>query len=111
MADEQEKTVFDYLEYNDLNEGMKLIADELGFEAARKLIENYPNETIYIPQLRSLLRNAIKKHMTARLNTGKRVDLTHYKRRLGCSYRYLQYIVNEIYKERKKKNNKNNLES
>ena len=99
-----EDNIYDYLEYNDLNEGMKLIADELGMEAAKKLIETYPNETVYIPQIRSLMRNAIKKHMKARLDEGKRVDLSVYKRMLNCSYRYLQYIVNEIYDE--KKNNK-----
>ncbi len=97
----EEKSVYDFLDYNDLNEGMKLIADELGFDAAKRLLENYPNETIYIPQIRSLLRNAIKKHMTVRLDEGKRVNLTYYKQKLNCSYRYLQYIVNEIYEERR----------
>jgi hypothetical protein len=99
----EEKSVYDFLDYNDLNEGMKLIADELGFDAAKRLLENYPNETIYIPQIRSLLRNAIKKHMAVRLDEGKRVNLTYYKQKLNCSYRYLQYIVNEIYEERRAK--------
>lgn len=97
-----EDNIYDYLEYNDLNEGMKIIADELGMEAAKKLIKTYPSETLYIPQIRSLLRNAIKKHMKVRLDEGKRIDLSVYKRILRCSYRYLQHIVNEIYDEKKK---------
>lgn len=96
-----------YIEYDDLNEGMKMVADVLGIEAARKLIQAHSNETIYIPQVKSLLRNVIKKQIKTILSSGGSIDLTKYKQKFGCSYQFLRLIIREIYEENKVRNNRN----
>lgn len=93
--------LFEYLKYEDLNDGLKLVYNVLGIESVIKLINECAHETIYIPGKKTILYDAVIRSMQDFLKNGQSINLVEYKKELDCSYRHLQVILKKVIKNKK----------
>lgn len=91
--------LYDYLKPEDLNDGLAIIYDFLGMDGVIRFIKEYQDSMLYIPSLKKILRNAVKRSMLERIVNQKPIYLMDYQEFLGCSYRTLQKILSEVVNE------------
>lgn len=84
------------LEYDDLNPGLKIIADVSGLDAVRNLILNYPCERIYIPYAKNI-HPLVKRYIKSELKKDKPIDKKAIIQRFNCSSEFLNKLIREIY--------------
>jgi hypothetical protein len=76
------------IQYEDLTEDFKLVADTCGIETARTLIIELGGIRLDIPTAKSL-RESIKRYIN---NRSESVPIKKIALELGCSERYLQKL-------------------
>jgi hypothetical protein len=96
------KKVLDLLEYEDLNEGLKVIADHSSMEVVKKLLQYHRGERIYIPMIKTM-KSLLKKYIKYLLSLDKKIDIRIVSKEIGSSQEHISVLIREHYtKDRKK---------
>ena len=92
------KEIANHIQYSDLSDGMKLLAERTDIDTVRMLIAERPYETIYIPNIASF-RPAHKRYIAEKMRVERSLNLRQIAYQLNMSVRYLQSIIKEVYED------------
>jgi hypothetical protein len=95
------KKLLDILEIEDLNDGMKFIADRSGIEFTKTLLLNHPGEKIYVPCLR-YVRPLVKRFLKENIKTGSYQELLRLSKDMQVSVEYISILLREMYDNKSK---------
>ncbi len=85
-----------YLDYDDLDETLQLVAHYVGMDAVRKLIEHLPGESIAVPKTKRI-PGLVRRYLETEYN-GENVP--RLARSLGASKEHIRRHLREIRDER-----------
>ena len=85
------KTVYDYIEYEDMPGDVKLLIDVIGMDSTRKLMKNLGGLGIYIPRTPSL-RTTIGKFT----NDNNQLTYNELANRCNCSRQHIRDIMDKL---------------
>lgn len=80
--------IYDDIEYEDLTEELKLIADSCGIATVRILLKNLGGLTFYIPKITKL-----RSYVNRKWNEGNLKNIKEYAKLLQVSETYLRKLL------------------
>lgn len=86
------KMIEDEIQYADLPENLKSVADVIGIDATRKLIQTHAGTKIYVPSIKSL--PTVMRRLVSRTYKSKSVQ--EIARQLSISERTAQKFIQEL---------------
>lgn len=88
----------EHIEYDDLNEGLQLIAEKTDIDTVRALMVHHPEERIYIKPAQSC-RSALKKFIANQMLKSNKLDVRKIAIELNVKKSMIQTIKREIDQE------------
>lgn len=86
-------TFWDDVELTDFKDDMSLIAETLGIDAAKKIIEICGGDSLYIPKAESVIRYVRDRRIYKDFKSGK--DYRELAQKYGLTTRHIRVIVRE----------------
>jgi hypothetical protein len=95
------KKLLDMLEYNDLNDGLKLIADVLGLDAVKELLRKHSGEVIYIPYTNHI-RPVVRRFIAKIVRSDSKIDIKRVSKEVNLSKNYVKVLIKQFYQNNSK---------